>query len=136
MSHYNGAPTSRFGLPREKTFILVATAYIIMLCASTPGNPANAASIIDETMPASISDSIIADWKLQDSVGSDYSVAIQKIRSKLPEKYAVGIPDSTSEAAYLTACHWRRVARIAPYTQELKKIVYARHHDIGDRGIG
>lgn len=136
MKYYSDVRTSRTGHSPKKASPLVAMLYFMLLCAITHGTSAVAVSIISDTFPPSIPDSIVADWKLQDSVGNDYSVAIQKIRNKLPTKYASKIPDSASAATYLAACHWRRVARIQPHSDIVKKIVYARHHDIGGLVIG
>jgi hypothetical protein len=88
-------------------------------------------------MPASIPDEIVADWKKQDSVtGSDYAYTINKIQSLLPVEYASKITISSSEADYLTACHWRRVAKMKPYLKDVKKILYAKHYNIGGSAVG
>lgn len=91
----------------------------------------------DETMPASIPDDIVADWKKQDNVsGSDYSSAIKKIKAALPEEYASKVTGSSSQADYLTACHWRRVAKMKPHLSNVKKILYAKHHNQGGGIVG
>jgi hypothetical protein len=83
----------------------------------------------DETIPPSFPDEIISDWKNQD--GSDYAAAIKKIKSSLPEQYASKISDASSEADYLIACHWRRVAKLKPYIGTAKNVLYAKHYNMG-----
>ncbi|MCX8170030.1 MAG: hypothetical protein N3D72_02955, partial [Candidatus Methanomethyliaceae archaeon] len=88
---------------------------------------------IDEAKPANIPDQIVADWEAQD--GTNYDEAISKIKSSLPPKYAAKIWGN-GKVGFLNACHWRRVARMKPYARELKRLIYARHHDIGGAIIG
>jgi hypothetical protein len=88
----------------------------------------------DETMPTSIPDEIISDWKKQD--GSDYAAAIQKIKSSLPEQYASKITGTSSQTDYLTACHWRRVAKLKPFMGNVKKVLYAKHYNMGGAIVG
>jgi hypothetical protein len=89
-----------------------------------------------DTMPASIPDEIIADWKKQDGVSSDYSAAIKKIKTALSEQYASKITGTSSQADYLTACHWRRVAKLKPYMSDVKKVLYAKHFNMGGAIVG
>jgi hypothetical protein len=88
-------------------------------------------AFIDTTMPSSIPAEIIADWKLADSIDTDYSAAIAKIKSKLPTQYAIKIDTGSTEALYIKACHWRRVWRMKDcfenYSNGIKRILYARH---------
>jgi hypothetical protein len=91
----------------------------------------------NETMPASIPDEIVADWKKQDGVsGSDYAAAIKKIKAALPEEYASKVTGTSSQTDYLNACHMRRVAKMKPYLKDVKKIVYAKHHNLGGSIVG
>jgi hypothetical protein len=89
-----------------------------------------------DTIPASIPDEIFNDWKKQDGVGSDYAAAITKIKSSLPEAYASKITGTSSKADYLTACHWRRVAKLKPHMGNVKKVLYAKHYNMGDGIVG
>ena len=92
---------------------------------------------IDETPPSSFPKEIVDDWIAQD--GANYSAAISSIKSELEsdgfDDYAQKITGS-GEDGYLNACHWRRVARMYNYRRYLKKIICARHHDIGGAIIG
>jgi hypothetical protein len=90
-----------------------------------------------ETMPASIPDEIVADWKKLDAVtGSDYASAIKKIKAALSEEYASKVTGTSSQADYLTACHWRRVAKMKPYLKDVKKILYSKHCNMGGSIVG
>ncbi|MDO5577247.1 MAG: hypothetical protein Q4F84_09215, partial [Fibrobacter sp.] len=99
-------------------------------------------TLIDETMPGSISKEVSDDWKSQDNVsGGNYSTAISNIVKKLPPEYAEIIntelkAKSASESLYLKACHYRRVARMKPFAQDIQKIVFAKHHDLGGALVG
>jgi hypothetical protein len=86
-----------------------------------------------ETMPTAIPDEIITDWKKQDSVtGNDYTAAISKMKSLLPVEYISKINSASSETDYLTACHWRRVAKLKPFMGNVKKVLYAKHYNMGN----
>jgi len=117
---------------------------VITLITLLPGL-LSAADLIDKTKPASIPDEIVADWKGQDKVsGSNYTTAINGIIEKLKElgknEYAELVESilakGANEDAYLTACHWRRVAFLEDYEDEIKKLVFAKHHNIGDIIVG
>lgn len=97
-------------------------------------SPALLFSQPDETMPASIPDEIIAAWKLAD--GTNYAAAITKIKGALPQEYASKITGTSSQADYLTACHWRRVAKLKPYMVDMKKVMYAKHFNLGGGIVG
>ncbi len=88
----------------------------------------------DETMPKSIPDEIFKDWQKQD--GSDYAAAIKKIKSSLDSVYASKITGTSSKNDYLTACHWRRVAKLKPFMGEVKKVLYAKHYNMGGAIVG
>lgn len=88
---------------------------------------------ISEDRPSNIASAIIDDWKAQD--GTNYSSVINEIKSSIPSKYGDKISGS-GEDGYISACHWRRVSRMAPYAPELKELLCARHHDIGGFIIG
>lgn len=102
----------------------------------------SAADLIDKTKPASIPSEVVAAWKEQDKVsGSNYSTAINNIIAKLKEldkdEYAELVEaEGSNENAYLTACHWRRVAFLEDYEEEIKKLVYAKHHNLGGLIVG
>ena len=89
--------------------------------------------IIDDTQPGTIPAAIVSDWEAQD--GTNYDGAITKIKAALPGNYASKVTGSGKDG-YLNACHWRRVSRMQPFSRELKKMIYARHHDIGGTIIG
>jgi hypothetical protein len=118
---------------------IVIALTILMSPAITPLQNVQAA--IDETMPAIIPDSIIADWKDQDQVyGSDYSGVIDSIVNKLPveyaEKYNAQKADLSGEKLYILACHYRRVARMKKHEADLENIMFTRHHNFGAIHIG
>jgi hypothetical protein len=92
--------------------------------------------VIDTAMPASIPPEIVADWKIKDSVSGDFAAAILKIKSKLPSQYASKIDTGSTEDLYIKACHWRRVARIQPFSEDLGKLLCARHFNVGGYTIG
>jgi hypothetical protein len=94
--------------------------------------------IIDESAPQVIQDEIIADWKTKDNAENSYASAIANIKTGFADNdaYKSKIVDGVDEAAYINACHWRRVSRIKPWSEQLYKILYARHHDIGGSIIG
>ncbi len=98
------------------------------------------ASFIDTAMPASIPAEIKADWKKMDSAelasDSGYSAAIAKIKSGLPPEFASKIDTGSTKALYIKACHFRRVARIQPFSTQLKKLLCARHYNEGGPMIG
>jgi hypothetical protein len=91
---------------------------------------------IDETMPQTIPEEIIADWKAQDQSEGSYASAIAKINDELPLPYKCRAASGNDEAAYINACHLRRISRIQRFPDQLKNILYARHHDIGGTIIG
>jgi hypothetical protein len=91
---------------------------------------------IDENMPSIIPPEIIADWMAKDAPVNSYSSIIEKIKSELPDSLKLKVIIGTDGAAYLSACHWRRIARIQKYTEKIQRILYARHHDIGGPIIG
>jgi hypothetical protein len=91
---------------------------------------------IDTAMPPSIPAEIIADWKIKDNVATDYSAAIADIKSGLPANYASKIDTGSTEDLYIKACHFRRVARIQPFSEQIKKLLCSRHYNIGGGAIG
>lgn len=117
---------------------------VITLITLLPGL-LSAADLIDKAKPASIPEEIIASWKEQDKVsGSNYTTAINGIIEKLKEldkdEYVefveAELAKAANENAYLTACHWRRVAFLEDYEKEIKKLVYAKHHNLGSLIVG
>jgi hypothetical protein len=95
---------------------------------------------IDETMPSAIPDSIIADWKAQDNIGTVYPATVDSIVSKLPAGYAEKVnakkADLSIEKYYLLACHYRRVSRMKHHEADLENIMFARHHIFGGIEVG
>ena len=92
---------------------------------------------INEAPPSSYPKEIVDDWKAQD--GTNYETSIKNIKDKLTEdgydEYAAKV-NGSGEQGYLEACHWRRVTRMQPRAYWLKKIMYARHHNLGSMFIG
>jgi hypothetical protein len=85
----------------------------------------------DETMPSSIPDEIVSDWKKQD--GNKSAADIKKeLEEDGYEEYAAKIEGND----YLTACHWRRVARLSRYMEDMNKILYAKHFNFGGGIVG
>jgi hypothetical protein len=78
---------------------------------------------IDETMPSNIPKEILDDWKDQGGTAAE-------IKASLPEEYA-----SKCDGSFESACHWRRVYRMKQFPF-LKKILFAKHHNIGNIAIG
>lgn len=136
-----------FFINRPVTARSPVTGFFISVIAITMFLPGllSAADLIDKTKPASIPSEIIDAWKEQDKVsGSNYTTAINNIIEKLKEmdkdEYAELVKSelakSANENTYLTACHWRRVAFLEDYEEDIKKLVYAKHHNIGDIIVG
>jgi hypothetical protein len=98
--------------------------------------PGKLCSQPSDTMPASIPDEIINDWLKQDGIKSDYAAAIEKIKNSLPEQYASKIAGASSETDYLIACHWRRVAKLKTSMGNVKKVLYAKHFNLGAANPG
>lgn len=101
----------------------------------------SAADLIDKTMPATIPAEIVSAWKDQDNVsGSSYTTAINDIIKTLKADYKTiveaELDKGATEKAYLTACHYRRVAFLEDYAEYIKKMVYAKHHNIGSLIVG
>jgi hypothetical protein len=93
-------------------------------------------SEIDSTIPDSIPNEIVEDWEDYDSSINNYSNVISKIKSKLPPNYQSQVLVGSSKEAYLSACHLRRITRISPYKEQINRILFARHHDLGGPIIG
>lgn len=103
------------------------------------------ADLIDKTKPASIPTEIVAAWKDQDGVsGSSYTTAINNIVEALKDmdkdEYAelveAELAKGSNESTYLTACHYRRVAFLEDYEDDIKRLVYAKHHNLGGMIVG
>jgi hypothetical protein len=78
---------------------------------------------IDETMPTNIPKEILDDWKDQGGTAAE-------IKASLPKEYA-----DKCDGSFESACHWRRVYRMKQFPF-LKKILFAKHHNIGSTAIG
>jgi len=113
--------------------VLSVLAAIALFSPGVVSNVRASTVTIDEEQPGTIPSAVVSDWKAQD--GTNYSALIESIKADLPEKYKSKVTGS-GEAGYLSACHWRRVSRMAPHAKTLKKMLYARHHDIGGSIIG
>jgi hypothetical protein len=104
--------------------------------AASGKTPSGDGSSIDTAMPASIPTEIIADWRKKDNVAGEYSAIIEEIKSGLPAQWASKIDTGSTEALYLKACHWRRVARLQPFSREIKKLLCGRHYNEGGASTG
>lgn len=80
---------------------------------------------------------IIADWEMQDNVVENgYRSAVESVISELGEGGGAGIQerldglsgagdnDSEMRELYLDACHERRLVRLEPHTDKLRKLIY------------
>ena len=86
---------------------------------------------------------VVADWLAQDGVTDLKSVSKQTVRAVLNELGAGGadlqaplgkVKDEDSAAIadlYLKACEKRRLARLAPYIEKVKRVVFTKHFDMG-----
>jgi len=81
-------------------------------------------SIIDEKMPGSIPKEIVDDWKAQGGTA-------EQIKASLPAEYA-----EKCDGSFESACHWRRVYRMKPYAEDIQKIIFAKHHNMGGPLVG
>jgi hypothetical protein len=93
----------------------------------------------------SIPAEIIADWEDADSISQrGYRTVIKEIFPELPSEQATAINTRLSQLAsradndpelrdlYREACHYRRLARFAPYMDKMNQIVFTKHVDLGD----
>ncbi len=78
---------------------------------------------IDEKMPGTIPKEILDDWKAQGGTA-------EEIKKSLPAEYA-----AKCDGTFESACHWRRVYRMKQFPF-LKRIMFARHHNLGAIAIG
>lgn len=116
------------------TFAAIAT---VLFSSGAIRSVAAADVSISETPPATYPADIVSDWKAQD--GTAYDQSITKIKAFILTTTYPELADKitgTGEAGYLQACHYRRIARMKRYSPELKRIIYAKHHDIGGAIIG
>lgn len=124
---------------------------VVLFGINLPTGVASAQSsvTIDETMPAQIPDSIANDWEEMDNIKSvGYKEAITKIADSLTGDYAQTIKDGITsngslaasdpawKTLYLKACHYRRVTLIKPFSDVLKKLVFAIHYNLGGYLVG
>lgn len=100
---------------------------------------------IDETLPDSIPKEIISDWEEQDATSaqnSNISNITQYIVNNLPAEYTdmyndalktINITDSTAKKykRYILACHYRRIAKLKPFSSDIKELIFAKHHNFG-----
>ena len=70
----------------------------------------------DETMPSSIPQQILDDWKAQGGTAAT-------IKASLPEEY-----QAKCDGTFNNACHWRRVAKLKPFMGSMKKVLYAKNY--------
>jgi hypothetical protein len=96
---------------------------------------------IDDAMPATFPERVVADWKDQDKVtGSSYDAAITKIVEKLPaeykDKYDAGKGSYSGEKLYLFAHHLKRISKMKPHESDLEHILCVEHHNFGGMVVG
>lgn len=119
------------------------TAYLCFLLLFTQTTPVLLAQTVDETAGA-VPAQIIADWEAQDKTGtSGYKAAITAITATLPDSFAQKIKaghdsiaslvttDAKWSQLYQRACHYRRIVRMKPYMDKIRKIVFTRHYTMG-----
>ncbi|MBN1308907.1 MAG: hypothetical protein JXA18_13375 [Chitinispirillaceae bacterium] len=107
---------------------------VVSLFFTVPAKVGAAGVTIDDSPPSSFPSDIVADWKAQD--GTNYDQLISSIKSSIKDQALASKVTGSGEQGYLNACHWRRVDRLRPYKEWIKKMVCARHHDIGTFIIG
>jgi Tol biopolymer transport system component len=100
------------------------------------------AAEIDETMPGTIPSQIIAEWEDQDSVASKgYGTVTTQIVTALPDEFKTLYNSKKSGVSgdknlYYLACHYRRVAKMKPYSDDISTIIFAKHHNLGGFLVG
>ncbi len=114
--------------------ILTAAVFMFFMALGGISRVSAQDDAIDETPPSSYPSEVVSDWKAQD--GTNYESLITSIKNSLKDKSLAAKITGSGEQGYLNACHWRRVDRLKPYTKWIKKMVYARHHNIGGAIIG
>ncbi len=102
---------------------------------------AQAATGIDDSMPDMIPPEIIADWEALDTAAGHTTKAqiykdIDNIVKTLNPPYSQLITNDSTKTSYYKACHYRRVARIKPYSEKIQQLIFARHYDISGTGAG
>ncbi len=78
----------------------------------------------------------VVDAQTHDTAGMGYLAATTNIKNCLLSPFAEKVELGKTREAYYRACHWRRVARIQPILDKIKRIVFSRHYDIGGPTIG
>jgi hypothetical protein len=102
---------------------------------------AQAATGIDDSMPISIPPEIIADWEAQDtaaghSTKEQFYKDINDILKTLNPPYSQLVTNDSTKTSYYKACHYRRVGRMKPYSEIIRRLIYARHYDLSGTGAG
>jgi hypothetical protein len=99
-------------------FLLIAILLMLLLM------PCVLFSQPDETMPSTIPADILADWKEQGGTAA-------AIKAELPAAY-----QEKCDGSFESACHWRRVVKMKPFMDDMKKLLYAKHFDLGGPVVG
>ena len=113
----------------------------LMLCPLFIAQQTLQAAVIDETVPTSFPAQIIADWEDQDITGGNYAAATTAILGNLDADY-VKLYDAAKASVtgeknlYYLACHFRRIAKMKPYSNDISSIMFARHHNFGGFLVG
>jgi hypothetical protein len=101
------------------------------------------AATIDES-PVTVPPRIISDWEEQDkAVTAGYRKAVATVAASLSGLFAQEIAaqqdsissieatDARWRQLYVKACHYRRITRMKPYTDQVRTIVFTRHYTMG-----
>jgi len=100
------------------------------------------AAEIDEAMPGTIPTQITADWEEQDGASSsNYATVTEQIVTALPDEFKTLYNSKKASVTgdknlYYLACHYRRVAKMKPYSDDISTIMFAKHHNLGGFLVG
>ncbi|NLD91410.1 MAG: hypothetical protein GX639_01955 [Fibrobacter sp.] len=100
------------------------------------------AAEIDETMPGTIPSQITADWEDQDGASSsNYATLAAQIVEALPDEFKTLYASKKASVTgdkniYYLACHYRRVAKMKPYSDDIQTLIFAKHHNFGGFLVG
>src|SRR5512133_401393 len=100
------------------------------------------AAEIDETMPGTIPSQITADWEEQDGASSsNYATVTTQIVEALPDEFKTLYTSKKASVTddknlYYLACHYRRVAKMKPYSDDIATLIFAKHHNFGGFLVG
>jgi len=129
---------------RQRTTLALIVTVGLGLTAAPAKPPSRQA---DKAKPAAAGapGRIVADWRLQDDAGpKGYPKAIAGVLGELGDTEAVlrrefdrlrrgkvSAGDARWPALYVKACERRRAARLGPYLEQIRRVAFTRHHDLG-----